>query len=395
TTWLITLRKGVDFTNGMPVTAEDVVFSYNYTKYVDTHIGYIWYASYIIYVKQIQAINNYTVLLTLNRSIPADLVEKNLFASIFIVPESIWKNVTDPTHFTSPQAFIGSGPFELESYQPGVGYTFVANPNYFMGKPVVNTLKILVVSSSQLPNMLLKGEVDAGSFDNYFDIIPFLNNSQFGIVAYSPGLEYTLEFNLLRYPFNITEFRQALVYAINLTAIYDALGGEKAGYMGGPFVVAPNTPYFNPNLYHYYNYSPQKALEILQDLGFKYVNGQLLSPQGQPVSFTLIIPSDDTIAQTIASYIKNFMSNIGISITIKSVPSNLRTQYMASGDFDMMINIFGGALVPYALAYFVKGSVQYIPGFNNATIKQILNQAQFVNLSERIVLMNLINILHN
>ncbi|WP_272584864.1 ABC transporter substrate-binding protein [Saccharolobus islandicus] len=97
TTWIIKLRKGVMWQDGKPLTAEDIVFSINYTKYVNNKIIPIWWvSSWINLIKSVNAINNYTVEITFNTTIPSNVVLMKIFTNMFIIPKHIWENVTNP-----------------------------------------------------------------------------------------------------------------------------------------------------------------------------------------------------------------------------------------------------------------------------------------------------------
>ncbi|WP_063492894.1 ABC transporter substrate-binding protein [Saccharolobus solfataricus] len=387
TTWIIKLRKGVMWQDGKPLTAEDVVFSINYTKYVNNNIIPIWWVNqWINLVKSVKAINNYTVEITFNTTIPTDVVLMKIFTNMFIIPKHIWENVSNPRSFTEAEAYIGTGPYKLVKYEPGVEYVFTANDNYFLGKPIVQTLILKVVPTTQLIEYMMMGEVDVALFSSYYDAKPLLGNPMFNYTEFGAGLAYVLVFNLNKYPFNMTDFRKAIAYAINYTAIYEKLGKAAAGWTSvGPNIVPPYSPYYNDS--YSYNYSLDKAISILESLGYKYINGKLLDKNGNQLFVTLTVP-DDPIAETISLIVAHDLENVGIGVTIKSIPSNLRTQILSEGNFEIMINIYGGLLSPYQWSFNVKGSVHYVPGYNSTKLLGIESKAFLSSYNERIKLLN-------
>ncbi|ADX82256.1 ABC transporter substrate-binding protein [Saccharolobus islandicus] len=387
TTWIIKLRKGVMWQDGKPLTAEDIVFSINYTKYVNNKIIPIWWvSSWINLIKSVNAINNYTVEITFNTTIPSNVVLMKIFTNMFIIPKHIWENVTNPRGFTGPEAYIGTGPYKLVKYEPGMEYVFTANDNYFLGKPTVQTLILKVVPTTQQIEYMTMDEVDAASFSSYYNAKPLLGNPMFNFTAFGGGLAYVLVFNLNKYPFNITDFRMVIAYAINYTAIYEKLGGAPAGWASvGPNIVPPYSPYYNDS--YGYNYSLGKAISILESLGYKYTNKELLDKNGNQLSITLTVP-DDPIAQTIGLIVEQDLESIGIAVTIKSIPSNLRTQILSEGNFEIMINIYGGLLSPYQWSFNVKGSVHYVPGYNSTKLLGIESKAFLSSYNERVKLLN-------
>jgi peptide/nickel transport system substrate-binding protein len=75
---------------------------------------------------------------------PSALFEPTVAGRVPIIPKHIWSTVTDPAKFLDKAAVIGSGPYKLESYdRAGAAYLYVANDEYFLGKPYVRRLEFV------------------------------------------------------------------------------------------------------------------------------------------------------------------------------------------------------------------------------------------------------------
>jgi peptide/nickel transport system substrate-binding protein len=390
--WIVKLRKGVKWHDGKEFTADDVIFSINYTKYVNSYVIPLWWARWwtgftIDVVGSIRKIDNYTVEFLLNTKVPEDLFIGRILTSQFIVPEHVWRGILDPRNYTDPKAYIGTGPYKFVKYDRGREYVFIANEDYYIGKPSVRTLRLVIIPPAQLIAMMKRGEVHAASFSSYDDAQPLLGDSMFSYLSYGPGFTYALVFNHNKYPFNSTAFRRAIAYAINYSEIFERLGGREAGWPGeGPNPVPPYSPYYYAGSAKY-SYNLDRAVSILESIGFKRSGTSLLYPDGSKVSLSLIVPSGDVRAQTISILVKKYLEDLGVIVEVKSIEAGRRADFLAKGDFDIMINFFGGMLSPYSAGFFEKGSVHYIPGYNSFKLLQIMSQAQLSSYDKRVELM--------
>ncbi len=112
------MREGVKFSDGEDFTAKDVKFTFDYTKEHPYH-----YASTNM-VKETRIVNDYIVEIELNDVYVPFIT--NVAGCLPILPEHIWKDVTEPEKFTSPEAVVATGPFKLETYDSATGvYVFV------------------------------------------------------------------------------------------------------------------------------------------------------------------------------------------------------------------------------------------------------------------------------
>lgn len=144
--WTIVLREGPTFHDGSPVTAADVVYSLNLYG-ASPNFGQ-FYA--LIDLANLQATDDRTVV------VPMTTPRSDLIDSIFsqlstIVPEG----------FTDWGANVGSGPFILESYDPGTGAVVVRNPDYWDGAPSIERVEFTSIADpATRVNALTSGEID-------------------------------------------------------------------------------------------------------------------------------------------------------------------------------------------------------------------------------------------
>ncbi len=128
-TWTYNIRHGVKWSDGVPLTAADVAYTFNrdihgQTERADT-------LSYIQNITSVKATGKYTVVMKVSKPTPG----MNLLI-VSILPEHIWKNVPESKVSTFANSNpVGSGPFIVTKYQEGQFVDLKANPDYWGGRP--------------------------------------------------------------------------------------------------------------------------------------------------------------------------------------------------------------------------------------------------------------------
>jgi peptide/nickel transport system substrate-binding protein len=131
------LRSGVTWHDGKPFTADDVVFSVDfYRKNMEGDSA--------IDVRPIASVtaSGDTVTMTLNAADPE--FPRRILADMAMLPKHIWQSVSKVSTAGADKA-IGTGPYKLSKYDKSRGYTLTANASYAMGKPRVETVKVVVI----------------------------------------------------------------------------------------------------------------------------------------------------------------------------------------------------------------------------------------------------------
>ncbi|MBN1954298.1 MAG: hypothetical protein JW900_04520, partial [Anaerolineae bacterium] len=246
-TWTFTLRDGVRWHDGEPLTVDDVVFSIDY--YLD-HPGTAWFMSQVGEIASASCVSENQVAITLARPFAPFL--QTTAESLFIFPQHVWEGVADPRAYVEPEAFVGSGAYQLVEYSQEEGaYLFEANPDFFLGAPYVSRIEFVPTSDNILA--LSNGDVDA--FDQFGGVTeemlaPF-RQAPFA-VAEAPGeWGMFLYFNLAREtPLQDARVRQAIAHAVDRQALVErVLFGF--GDAGSPGFLPPANPFYDPDVLDY------------------------------------------------------------------------------------------------------------------------------------------------
>jgi peptide/nickel transport system substrate-binding protein len=139
-TWEFKLRQGVQFSDGSPFTADDVVASVQRVPSIPGNPGP--YTSNLRTITSVVAVDPYTIKVTTDRVNP---LLPGQFTNIFILPKSVMH--ATPEDFSSGRAAIGTGPFRLVSYHYGESEDLAPNPFYWGKKTPWQSVKIKVIGN--------------------------------------------------------------------------------------------------------------------------------------------------------------------------------------------------------------------------------------------------------
>jgi peptide/nickel transport system substrate-binding protein len=336
TEFTFTITDNAKWHDGNQLTADDVKFSLEYYRDNVPFAG--WMKDVIDTVET----DGNTVKVNLKKPYGNFLIE---LMSYDILPKHIWENVDDPQTYNGDDVSIGSGSFKLEKWDMAAGkFIFIANEDYFQGKPTIDRLEIDVFANMDVLVMALaRGDID--TWWDYSGEFPYTNvpalikagNIEFANATFL-GVPAALGFNLDRYPTNELDFRKAIALSINYEQIRNII---YQGYGSIP------TYGFVPSSHSNFNeaipsleYNPDEARDLLQDLGFQdsNENGIVEATPGEDLELKLICRSDKINLVRAAEFVKDYLEDVGISVDLHSV--DFSTWYAIKEDLDYDIAFF-------------------------------------------------------
>ncbi|WP_350344606.1 ABC transporter substrate-binding protein [Proteinivorax tanatarense] len=334
--WTFELVDNAQFTDGEPLTAEDVKFSYYYMmehphQWVNLNM-----------IEQVEAVGEHTVEITL-KEIYAPFIT-DIAGNVPIMPKHIWEDIQEPEKFNSEEAVIGSGPFTLKHYDKNVGhYIFEANKDYFMGEPVIDKLKI---SDNSQPSLALQNnELDAAQHIRYGEAMELKEESDFEVLEGPGGWVYRMYFNFDNDVLNNKKVRQAIYYAIDLDDFVErSLRG--GGMAGNPGHIHPESAWYYDHGIDY-EQDVEKAKKLLKESG--------VIEEGEELEFELLV-RDSYVDE--AEMIQGYLGEIGINLNIKPMDQNSVDSLINEGKFEIALNGHGAfAGDPVLLARFIGDDV--------------------------------------
>jgi peptide/nickel transport system substrate-binding protein len=337
-TWTFYLHRGVTWSDGEPFTADDVKFTF---EYMQEH-PFAWIS--LENIKEIDVLDPYTVLFHLEEP-DADFLDYTV-GHVVIIPEHVWKDVSDPLRFTGDEAVIGTGPLKLVEYDKAEGsYLYEANQECFMGEPIID--KFISRRVYDAASELTTGGIDEASFWGVSaEAASWLSPSDFEKLWGPSYWILNLIFNCQEYPTNDEEFRKAIAYGINRSEIVEqVLHGY--GIPANTGLIHPDSEWCNPSLPSY-EYNSTRANETLDSLGFLDTNGDGIReyPEGGDLEFDLITIRGYSGYENEAYLIQSQLAKVGIKIGVKAMDWGTVDAILKEGNFYLAINGYGGIVKP-------------------------------------------------
>ncbi len=315
------LNPSAVWSDGVPVTSADVVYSYNIAAQ-----NYSFVASEVSAISSVKAIGTETVMVTFS-----GVLWTMWAASIFVVPAHVWSTVNASTYAgynsTGSQYFVGDGPFVLTNYIANQYAQIEKNPRFFIKSetPTIGTVIFEeFTSQSSAVSSLQSGSIQGLTGILPADVSNFQGNAKFNVTT-SPSIEYFyLSINVAPYgkgnpTLRNLSVRQAIAHALNLSYIADTVYHGYATTLDS--VLSPTNQYYWSNLTTY-AYSPSLANSILNQSGFtKYTSGGIrenASNTSQQLSYTVLVPSGDSLEIDAADIMATNLSSIGIKLNVQA-----------------------------------------------------------------------------
>jgi peptide/nickel transport system substrate-binding protein len=329
------LRQDVKWHDGADFTAEDVVFTYNYTE----EHPYQWVDNGI--VDSVQALDEHTVKLYLSQ--PYAPFFQDVAGAQPILPKHIWENVAVPEEFLTPEAVIGTGPYKLADYSKEHGtYLYKANDSYYLGQPAVKEVRFVKVAAEMAPAALKAGSVNAASIPA--EVVDDINAAGLTVITSPPSWNGKLTINHQREPFSSKEFRQALAYAIDREALVQVVFRGNA-VAGSPGMLPPTSVWYNPDTPQY-QYDPDRAKQLIEGLGYNRLDNGYFARDGQLLKLSLIAAAD---YKDLGQFITQQLEQVGIDVDFQTLEAKTVDARVGAWDFDLSIYGHGGIFDPSIL----------------------------------------------
>ena len=351
-TWTVKIRDDVKFTDGQPLTASDVAFTYNT-------------------VKAASSVNDFTMLDY------AEATDDTTVVFHMVTPFSIWPYTMAivgivPEHAYNPATYgsnpIGSGRYILKQWDKGQQVILEANPDYYGEAPKLKQVTILFMEEDAAFLAVQAGQVDlAYTSATYSDQSP----AGYSLAAYDsvdnrgfnlPVIEGTLTGDVLvRRAINIGVDRQEMIDNV------------LNGYGIPAYSVCDQLPWYNPA--SQVDYDPEGAAALLDEAGWTMGSDGVREKDGVKAELNLLYPTSDSVRQALCADFANQLGELGISCTMEGVGWD--TAYDRAQTEPL---IWGwGAHTPMELYNIYHtigdtGTAQYSP-YANATVDAYMDQA--------------------
>lgn len=307
--------RDAKFSDGTPVTAEDVQYSIERAASEASGWG-----RFFSPITGFEIVNDHEIVMTLDEPFTPAFNNLGLFAAAILPKEQLEEK--GDAFFDAP---VGSGPFVLTDWTRGASITLERNPHYWQeGKPGVDDAVLEVVTEPSARAIKLEaGEVDV-ALDPPLNQLEELNAKE-GINT-GEVIPYRADFvlmNTTREPFDNELVRQALNYAVDKEGLVQGVlyGAGKPAASAMPVM-----KYADPDLAPY-PYDPAKAKELLAEAGY---------PDGFEAE--VLVDSGKAASRNAAVALQAMLQQVGVTLKVQMLESGTQWETTKSGNYDMAVS---------------------------------------------------------
>lgn len=361
-----TIRSDMKWSDGQPVTAEDVAYTINAIKQYKP-AGNTTYGQ-LVNVESASAPSPTRVELHLSKPDATVVPEVGFWMNV--VPKHVFEKQGDISKFANNSNWVSAGPYKLVSAAAGQAYTlervtpypFAPNNTPTLAKVVFRVYPDVNTEILALKN----GDVDV--IANALPPAQVKNLQAISTIKVEevPGLGYAhMTYNMSRKPLNDLKVRQALAHAVDYEAIRTVVLQGQGVSTGSSPIPPVLKDFVNPSLEEY-KFDVNLSKQLLQEAGVK------------DLSLTMIYSLQDAVTSQWASMVKDDAAKAGITINLQGMDRNTYLAKTAAGEYDIYAGNFAIMDDPatnMALTYLPKGAINYTL-VDDPALNALVNKAQ-------------------
>ncbi len=355
------LRDDVVFSDGSPLTARDVKFTFD--KLMDPQTDAPHLKNYYMDVERCEVVDDYTVRYYCKKPYYQHPVMLGLLE---ILPEHIY-GVGEFNNHPNNRKPIGSGPYVLTEWQTGLQLVLSRNPKYWRRNenlPYFDKIIYQIILDDNASLLKLRrGELDALAIRPE-DLLRRVHSekfrSQFNIFIYPrPAYSY-IGWNMRRDLFKDKRVRRALTMLLDREKIVERIYYGMAEIIESPFM--PGTPEYNTQLVRI-PYAPEEAKRLLEEAGWRDSdNDGVRDRGGEKFSFEVMTTNSNPVAEKILTVYQEELGRAGVVMQIRLLEWASLLERVDSRNFDAVL--MGWQMPPDPDPYQVWHSSQAEKGSN-------------------------------
>ena len=360
------LRENVVWSDGVPVTAEDV----RWTWQAETNPEVAWdNADSQQWITDVEVVDPHTVRYHFSRVYAKQFLDAN---EGMILPKHAWEKLPFSQWRQNGEWFkqhlVVDGPFTIASWQPGQQVVLERNPRYYEpGLPYLDRVVMRVVADQATAlTQLLNGELDFVPQIAPADVPQVQANPRLQMIPYWFNLYVFVGWNNEHPLFKDPEVRRALTLAIDRQTIVETLLGSYGRVAASPILTSV---WAHDRSLQPWPYDPNQARQILAAKGWKDTDGDgVLDRGGKPFAFELLSNAGNQLRTDATVMIQDQLKKVGIRATPHQVEFNSMVAQIKAAKFDASI-----------LGYSMDTSLDMRSNFHSAAIDVDSNDTRYRN----------------
>ncbi|WP_017559909.1 ABC transporter substrate-binding protein [Nocardiopsis baichengensis] len=343
-TWTYTIRDGMTWTDGEPITAEDPAFTFN--AMMEDSEAATANGNAVANFEKVTAVDDSTLEIEL-----AEPQATMLSLDVPIVPEHVWSEVEDFGEFTNEDfPVVGSGPFTITGHEPNQSITLEANPDYWRGALGFERLVFRYFADKDAEvEALRKGEVSlaagltpaqADSLEGQEGIT--VNNAtgkRFQAFTINPGAQTQdgEEFGDGHPALQDKTLRQAIMMAIDKDELVENVYGGYAEPAEGYIPKRYDTYYWEPEGEDRLDFDPDAANAMLDEAGYETGDdGVRTSPDGDRLELRMHVHNDRPDYVSMGKIFVERLADIGIEVDNRTVDPGVLSDALYDAEYDLI-----------------------------------------------------------
>ncbi|KIV72975.1 ABC transporter substrate-binding protein [Bacillus mycoides] len=385
-TYTFHLKDDLKFSDGSPLTADDVAFTLTVlhdptysgaTDISQTAIkgGQAYKEGKATSIEGIQVIDPKTITITTEKvnAQTLSLIGGEVISKAYYGKEYKQGNLEYLKELYGKP--MGAGAYKLDKYIPGQEVRFVANENYFEGKPKIEHFIYKITKGDTKLQQFQAGEVDYDGFTTNAETIEQLKELGFANVNVYTGSSYGyIKMNYKKSYFKDKRVRQAFIYGLERQKVIDTYFQGYASLVNVP--ITPVSWAYTEEGINKYEYNLEKAKKLLDEAGWKAGSDGIREKDGQKLKVSYFASSASKINDVMIPVMKEDYKKIGVDFNPEYMDFNTMISKVIKGDYDLamvstpMIDDPSGTIEE-----FVSTSKRNYDGYHNPKVDELAKQA--------------------
>ncbi|MFC7405635.1 ABC transporter substrate-binding protein [Georgenia alba] len=381
-TFTFTLNPDATWSDGEPITAEDVVFTLNLIAHpesltsrganISTLTGVDGATGKLpdgeTEIPGLVAVDEQTVQFETKAPVDPNYIYEMIGSTIPVLPEHHLADVP-PADFGESEFAqlpdVTSGAYTYTSYTDDVSIEYAANEDYYRGAPQIPSIAMRIMPAANLAGDLQAGAIHMNSGGGIGNIPVQDMPTVEGLENVTTSIDPTIGFQTMMFNLQTVEdvnVRQAIAHAVNREQIVDQLLRGNGEIIDGPYT--SQSPYLDEGL-ETTQYDPDRARELLEETDFD-----------ENTTLRFVVPTGNAIREQSADIILQNLQDVGFTVEQSNFDFPTVQGMAQNGEFDLLLMGYTFNVDPDMSAlYSSQGQYNYM-GYENPRVDELLDQGK-------------------
>ncbi|TRZ36085.1 oligopeptide-binding protein AppA [Niallia circulans] len=376
-TFTIKLNDKAEWSDGTPVTANDVAFTMNLVANPKTETAIGTYLTIIdglnesgkfpdgvTEIPSLTIVDDKTIQFKTKTPVDPNMVKEQLGSKFMILPEHVLKDVAPEDLQKDPfmqKPTVTNGPFKFVQYAKDQYVEYAKNDNYYLGEVQLDKMFVKIMPAANLVAQLQTGEIQMNAAGGIGKIAVQDFDTVKGFENVTTKTEKTYGYqNMMFNTEKITDekVRQAIAYAIDREKIVDQLLKGEGEIVDGPYTSI--SPYLDKDLATY-TYDPEKAKQMLEEAGWDF---------DKTIDF--VVPIGNKVREQSADIIAQNLEAIGLKLNTTTYDFPTIMSKAKAGEFDLLLMGFTNTIDPDVTTVYGSNATSNYTNYSNPEVDKLL-----------------------